>query len=268
MCMQDEDGARARNDVTGWPIRCGVPQWGAINMHWRDTMAKSESSKRSGKSPSKRTRKESPGASELLLLELQEIHSAETQLSRMLPRAIKAAESEKLQRLLEQRVKEGERIVEALETAFDEMEESPGRKKNVAAEGLINDMREHMQEIEQGPALDAVLIAAIQKTEHYCIAAWGTSRSLALALGQKTTVKAMEAALKSGKTLDEQLTKLAEQEISPQLLSASADEEDQEEDTDSQLEAGADDEDDEDDEKSSGRSGSRRGSGSERRAPN
>jgi ferritin-like metal-binding protein YciE len=229
-------------------------------------MAKSESSKRSGKSPSKRTPKESPDASELLLLELQEIHSAETQLSRMLPRVIKAAESEKLQRLLEQRVKEGERVIEALETAFDEMDESPGRKKNVAAEGLINDIREHMQEIEPGPALDAVLIAAIQKTEHYCIAAWGTSRSLALALGQKTTVKAMEAALKSGKTLDEQLTKLAEQEISPQLLSATGDEEDQEEEGDSELEVGEDDEGG--GEKSSGRSGSRRGSGSERRAPN
>jgi len=42
---------------------------------------------------------------------------------------------------------------------------------------LINDAREHVQEIAAGPALDAVLIAAIQKTEHYCIAAWGSSRS-------------------------------------------------------------------------------------------
>lgn len=228
-------------------------------------MAKSKSSKQSGRSPGNRT-KESPDASELLLLELQEIYSAENQLSRVLPRAIKAAESEKLQQLLEQRVKEGERIIEALNIAFDEMEESPGRKKNVAAEGLINDMREHMQEIEPGPALDAVLIGAIQKTEHYCIAAWGTSRSLAQALGEKTTVKAMEAALKSGRALDEQLTKLAEQEIAPQLLSEATDDEEGEEETDSEVQAS--DDDDDEDEKSSGRGGSRRGSGSERRAPN
>lgn len=227
-------------------------------------MAKSKSSKRSSKGSSKRTQKESPDASELLLLELQEIYSAENQLSRILPRVMKAAESEQLQQMLEQRVQEGAQIIEALETVFEEMEQSPGRKKNVAAEGLINDIREHIQEIEQGPSLDAVLIAAIQKTEHYCIAAWGTARALAQATGQETTVTAMEAALESGKALDQQLTELAEQEITPQLLSEESDEEGEE--ADAELEAG---EEDEDEEQQAGRgSRSRRGSGSERRAPN
>jgi ferritin-like metal-binding protein YciE len=222
---------------------------------------KSKSSKASGKSSSKRTRKESPDCNELLLLELQEIHSAENQLLRVLPRVVKAAQAEKLQQMLERRMQEGEQIIQALETVFDELEQSPGRKKNVAAEGLINDIREHMQEIEAGPALDAVLIAAMQKTEHYCIAAWGTARALAQAVGQKTTVKAMERALKEGKSLDEQLTQLAEQEITPQLLS---DETGEDAAADAELEA-----DEEDDEEESGsRGGSRRGSGSERRAPN
>jgi ferritin-like metal-binding protein YciE len=107
------------------------------------------------------------------------------------------------------------------------MEESPGRKKNVAAEGLINDAREHVQEIAPGPALDAVLIAAIQKTEHYCIAAWGTAKSLGQATGQKTVVSSMERALKEGKALDEQLTQLAEQEITPALLTGESDEEEE-----------------------------------------
>jgi ferritin-like metal-binding protein YciE len=106
------------------------------------------------------------------------------------------------------------------------MDESPGRKKNVAAEGLINDAREHVQEIEAGPALDAVLIGAMQKTEHYCIAAWGTARALAQAVGQKTATRAMERALKEGGPFDERLTKLAAEEITPALLAAqSADEE-------------------------------------------
>src|SRR5687768_1511335 len=71
---------------------------------WSKLMAtKSKSSKRSSQSSSKRSRKESPDATELLQLELQEIHSAENQLARMLPRVIKAAESEKLQEMLEQR---------------------------------------------------------------------------------------------------------------------------------------------------------------------
>jgi ferritin-like metal-binding protein YciE len=104
------------------------------------------------------------------------------------------------------------------------MKESPGRKKNVAAEGLINDAREHVQEIEAGPALDAVLIAAIQKTEHYCIAAWGTARSLASACGVESVVQSMERALQEGKAMDEALTELAEGKITPQLLATESEE--------------------------------------------
>jgi ferritin-like metal-binding protein YciE len=226
--------------------------------------SKSKSSKRSNKSSSKRARKESPDATELLLLELQEIHNAESQLSRMLPRIMKAAESEKLQQMLEERQQQGERLIQELEAVFDEMEQSPGRKKNVAAEGLINDMREHVQEIEQGPALDAVLIAAIQKTEHYCIAAWGTARSLAQALGEETTVQSMERALEEGKTMDLQLTELAEQEITPQLLAEEDAEAEEEEEADPDLAAA---EEEEEEEAGAGRKGSRRSGGSERRVP-
>jgi ferritin-like metal-binding protein YciE len=173
----------------------------------------------------KRRAKESPDRTELLVLELQQIHSAESQLARALPRLAKSAESEKLKQGLETRLTEGERVLKDVDTALEEMEESPGRKKNAAAEGLIADAREHVQEIPTGPALDAVLIAAIQKTEHYCIAAWGTARSLAQALDHKTVVRAMERALKEGKSYDEQLTQLAETQIIPALLEGeSADE--------------------------------------------
>ena len=178
---------------------------------------------------SRRRSKESPNGQELLVLELQEIFSAESQLARALPRLSKAAESEQLRQMLEQRLSEGEQVLGDVESALEELDESPGRKKNIAAEGLINDAREHTQEIEAGPALDAVLIAGIQKTEHYCIAAWGTARSLAEATGQTTAARAMERALKEGGKFDEQLTKLAEAEITPALLEADSDEEDQSE---------------------------------------
>jgi ferritin-like metal-binding protein YciE len=170
-----------------------------------------------GKS-SGRSSKESPDGRELLVLELQEIHSAETQLSRVLPRLAKAAESAALQKMLEERLGEGERLLKDVDAGLESLDASPGRKKNVAAEGLVNDAREHVQEIEAGPALDTVLIGAIQKTEHYCIAAWGTVRSLAQALEQKDVARAMERALKEGKAYDERLTQLAEQEVTPLLL--------------------------------------------------
>jgi ferritin-like metal-binding protein YciE len=177
---------------------------------------------------SRRSSKDSPDATELLVLELQEIHNAENQLARVLPRLAKAVQSQKLGELLELRLQRGERLIKEIESVFDEMEESPGRKKNVAAEGLINDAREHVQEIERGPALDAVLIGAIQKTEHYCIAAWGTARALAKAVDQKTAGRAMESALKEGPAFDEELTELAEREITPALLSGEADGEESE----------------------------------------
>jgi ferritin-like metal-binding protein YciE len=176
---------------------------------------------------SRRSNRESLTGNELLALELREIHSAESQLARVLPRLSKAAQSEALREMLDQRLEEGERILRDVDSAFDELEESPGRKRNVAAKGLINDAREHMQQIEAGPARDAVLIAGIQKTEHYCIAAWGTARSLAQALEQRSAVKAMERALKEGKSMDEELTRLAEEEITPALLSMGSEEGDE-----------------------------------------
>lgn len=169
---------------------------------------------------STQSRKESPDANELLTLELQEIHSAENQLSRVLPRLTKSIDSDKLGQMFEERLKEGARLIEEIDAVFEEMEESPGRKKNVAAEGLINDAREHAQEISTGAALDAVLIGAMQKTEHYCIAAWGTARALAEAVGQKTAVRALQRALKEGSAFDERLSKLAEKEVMPALLAS------------------------------------------------
>lgn len=163
-------------------------------------------------------KKESPGASELLVLELQEIYSAENQLMRAAPRFIKAAQSTMLQTYLDRRMETGAQLIEDLDNAFAELEQSPGRKKNVAAEGLLNDLRQHVQEIAAGPALDAVLIAGIQKTEHYCIAAWGTSRALARALGIESVAETMGRVLDEGRDLDRQLTELAEQEILPELL--------------------------------------------------
>ncbi len=180
------------------------------------------------KSRTRSRSKETPNAQELLVMELQAIHSAESQLSRVLPRLSKASDSDKLRSMIDERLGEGERIIKDVEAGLDEVGESPGRRKNVAAEGLISDVREHVQELEAGPALDAVLIAGLQKTEHYCISAWGTAKALARASGQGQTVRAMERALKEGGAFDERLTALAEQEVTPALLAEDSGDEAQE----------------------------------------
>jgi ferritin-like metal-binding protein YciE len=165
-----------------------------------------------------RSKKESPDGQELLVTELKEIFSAESQLSKVMPKLSKNVESEKLKRMVEQRLEESERICSDIESALEELDESPGRTKNTAAEGLINDARERIQEIEPGPALDAVLIGSLQKTEHYCIAAWGTAKAYAAAMGQRGAARAMERAVKEGKDFDEELTALAAEEVNPALL--------------------------------------------------
>lgn len=179
---------------------------------------------------SKSTRKQSPEASELLLTELKEIYSAESQLARALPRLAKAVESESLKKMLDTRLEQGERLIDEIEKAFESMDASPGRKKNAAAEGLISEAREHSQEIERGPALDMVLIGAIQKTEHYCIAAWGTAKALAQATQTEQVARVMEQVLEEGKSFDQQLTELAESEICPSLLSMGEEMDSEEED--------------------------------------
>jgi ferritin-like metal-binding protein YciE len=157
---------------------------------------------------------------ELLHTELSEIYSAENQLMKAAPRISKAIDSETVRELMNRRLEQGEQLIADLENIFEEMNQNPDRKKNVAAQGLLRDTLEHTQEIQKGPSLDAVLIGAVQKLQHYCIAAWGTSRAFAEALGQETTVTVMQRVLEEGKELDEEFTRLAEEEVNPAMLEA------------------------------------------------
>lgn len=180
--------------------------------------------KKSAKSPLRgRTQKKTPEPMELLHTELAEIYSAENQLMKSAPRISKAIESETVRELMNRRLEQGEQLIADIENIFEDMGHTMPRKKNVAAEGLLRDMLDHIQEIQKGPALDAVLIGAVQKLEHYCIAAWGTTRAFGQALGQEMTVEVMERVLEEGKDLDEEFTRLAEEEINPAMLESGDD---------------------------------------------
>jgi ferritin-like metal-binding protein YciE len=98
------------------------------------------------------------------------------------------------------------------------MEITKARPKNVAAEGLLEDINQHLEEIQDDRLLEPVLVAGIQKLEHYCIAAWGTARSMGKLLDEERVIKSMERVLDEGKELDEQLTRLAEEELNPMMI--------------------------------------------------
>jgi ferritin-like metal-binding protein YciE len=175
-------------------------------------------------------------AQDLLATELKEIHSAERQLSRSLPRLMKKVMSDRLRDMLEKRTERGAQLIEEIEDVLEEMGTAKARQKNVAAEGLIEDTQQHLEEVRDDSLIDPVVLASVQKVEHYCIAAWGTAASMGRLLEQKKAVKAMERALSEGKRFDDQLTRLAEEEINPAMLEAAeedeAEDEDEEEDED------------------------------------
>lgn len=169
---------------------------------------------------------------EFLTDQLRDIYSAEKQLSKALPKLNKRISHEAVKSAIQQRIEEGGRLIEELEEIFSEMDEKPGRKKCEAMEGLIEEANTHAEEIEDENILDAAMIGAAQKVEHYCIAAWGTAKATAQALEQERAVEAMERALEEGKRYDEELNQIAESEVNPSMLMADdEDMEDEEEKT-------------------------------------
>ncbi len=150
--------------------------------------------------------------------ELKEIYSAERQLTRAIPKLAKKVQNARLKECLDTRRQQGERLIEDLDQAFDEMQMTKSRPRNLAAEGLIEDVNQHMEEIDNEKLAEPILIAGIQKLEHYCIAAWGTARSMGQLMGEERVIEAMERALGEGRDLDEQLTRLAEDEVNPAML--------------------------------------------------
>jgi ferritin-like metal-binding protein YciE len=164
-------------------------------------------------------------ASDILVTELKEIYSAERQFSRAVPKLSRSISSQPLKDALQARREQGAGIIEELDGIFEEMGVTKSRPKNVAAEGLLEDMNEHVEEIDNPALLDAVLLGAVQKLEHYCIAAWGTTASLGRLLDQPAVVTLMERVLAEGKRDDEALTQLAESEVNPAMVAGQADEE-------------------------------------------
>jgi len=155
---------------------------------------------------------------DMLATELKEIHSAERQLSRAMPRLMKKVSSERLRQMLDARLEQGSTLIEDVEDVLAEMEAPKARQKNIAAEGLIEDANHHLEEVRDETLVDALVLASVQKIEHYCIAAWGTAASMGRLLEQDKAVKAMERALGEGKRFDEELTKLAESDINPAMM--------------------------------------------------
>ena len=141
---------------------------------------------------------------------LKDLYSAEKQLVKALPKMVKSAESPDLQNAFKEHLGQTEQHVERIERIFSDMSGSPRGKKCVGMEGLIEEGAELMKEDVDPDVLDAGLIAAAQKVEHYEIASYGTARAWAEKLGHNDHVRILQETLDEESLANEKLTELAE----------------------------------------------------------
>ena len=125
-----------------------------------------------------------------------------------LPKMAKAATSEELSAGFTEHLEQTKGHVERLETIFNQLGESPKGKRCKGMEGLIAEGSEAIEEYE-GDLLDAALIGAAQRVEHYEMAGYGTVIAFAKELGESAHVDVLNATLEEEKATDEKLTQLA-----------------------------------------------------------
>jgi ferritin-like metal-binding protein YciE len=151
------------------------------------------------------------GLKELYIDELKDLYSAENQLVKALPKMAKGADSDELRQGFEKHLEQTKGHVHRLEQIFEALGESPKGKKCKGMEGLIEEGSEALHEGYEGNILDAALIGAAQRVEHYEIAAYGTARAMAEVLGERNHVSLLSETLQEEKETDEKLTELAQE---------------------------------------------------------
>jgi ferritin-like metal-binding protein YciE len=160
----------------------------------------------------------------LFLHDLKDIYDAEKQILKALPKMAKAVESEELRAAIEEHHTVTEKQVERLEEIFAMLEKPARGKKCAAMEGLLKEGSDLLKEDAESGVLDAGVIGAAQKVEHYEIAAYGTLATYAEILGYEDAKELLGQSLEEEKQTDETLTEIAS-EINFEAASMDEDEE-------------------------------------------
>ncbi len=147
---------------------------------------------------------------DLYVQELRDLLHAEKQLLKALPKMAKAASSPKLSTAFEDHLEQTRGHVDRLEQLFEKLGASPKGKKCKAMEGLIEEGEDMMDLEAEPPVLDAALIAAAQRVEHYEMAGYGCVRTFARLLGHEDAALLLQQTLDEEAAADKKLTELAE----------------------------------------------------------
>jgi len=148
---------------------------------------------------------------ELFLYELKDVYDAEQQLVEALPKLARAATDPDLTTAFETHLAETRKQVTRLREVFAECDETPDRVECKGMKGLIAEAEQVMKEDAEPAVMDAALIAAAQRVEHYEIAAYGALIAWAQAGGFRGAQHLLEQNLEEEKAADEKLTEIAEE---------------------------------------------------------
>lgn len=159
---------------------------------------------------------------DLLLMELRDIYDAEKQALRGMTKVSRKVTNEKLKEAISKHKDQTEGQIERLKQVFELLDQRPRGKHCDAMEGLISEAQEILDEGLEPEVLDAALIAALQKIEHYEIASYGTVHAYAEAMGNKEVAKLLEETLKEEKETDELLNKIAVGEVNKKAMQSAA----------------------------------------------
>jgi ferritin-like metal-binding protein YciE len=157
---------------------------------------------------------------ELLVDQLKDLYSAENQIVKALPKMAKAAGSPELRRAFERHLEETRRQVDRLDQIGDQLDVKLTGKRCKGMAGLIEEGSELIGEDLDQDALDAGLIGAAQKVEHYEIAAYGTARTHAEMLGYTKVARLLQQTLNEEGATDKKLSQLAESIINVEAVEA------------------------------------------------
>jgi ferritin-like metal-binding protein YciE len=149
----------------------------------------------------------------LFVEELRDLYSAENQLVKALPKMAKRAGSEELKEAFEEHLELTREHVERLDEIFENLGRPAKGKTCKGMKGLIEEASEVLEEHGEASVIDAALIAAAQKVEHYEIAAYGTVRTWAEMLDQDDAVDLLQQTLDEESEADEKLTEIAQSTI-------------------------------------------------------
>jgi ferritin-like metal-binding protein YciE len=146
---------------------------------------------------------------DLFVEELRDIYHAEKQITRALPKMAKAATTPELKQAFELHLEQTRGQIERLDQVFEQLDLPKRAKKCEAMEGLLEEARAAMEEIEDATVLDVGMIINAQKVEHYEIAGYGSLVALAKQLGHDEVAQLLDETLAEEKETDRKLNEVA-----------------------------------------------------------